>query len=258
MLSIAVSTISNRIEKMSLLPYEGVQYVIVHQEPDEVSSTYLESLINRSDVIYVPLMEKGLSVSRNVALEHADGDYVMIMDDDVTFSIVDIYTLLSRVKEDDVDVATYYHRYTNGNSTLRHKRTFWHNKFNIANPSSIDICVKRSSILKAHLKFDELFGLGSQYPSGEEMIFLSDCLDNRLLVKRYPIEICTHPPITSGVDFFSTQQKVNAKRAMFSRVYPKVGGLIFMLFVVKKFPIAWRAGYGLIFISNAIDSLVNK
>ncbi|CAJ1912830.1 glycosyltransferase family 2 protein [Aeromonas veronii] len=255
-LNIAISTISNRIESLNLIQYDGIQYVIVHQEPHQASAGIVKSLIARPDVIYVPLEKKGLSVSRNTALVNATGDYVLIMDDDVTFSIDAIKILLEKIKQDDVDVVTYYHKYTNGNTTLKNKISYSHHLLNIASPSSIDICLKRESILKFNIKFDESFGLGSHYPSGEEMIFLADCLKFGLKVKRYPIEICTHPPITSGLDFFTTREKTLAKAAMFNRVYSKFGSLLFILFVIKKFPIAWRAGYGKIFIINAVHSLM--
>ena len=252
LVSIAISTISNRIEKLDLIPYEGVQYIIIHQDSHLATFEFLNMLIKRLDVVYVPLERKGLSASRNAALANSNTDYIMIMDDDVTFSIDAIYNILGEMKKDKVDVATYYHKYTDGNSTLKYKKAFFHNKFNIANPSSIDICINRESVLKAAVNFDESFGLGSKYPSGEEMIFLSDCLKSGLKVKRYPLEICVHPPIASGADFFTTAQKTLAKAAMFKRVYPKSGSLFFILFMIRKWPMAFRAGYGCTFISNAL------
>ncbi|MGW7675729.1 glycosyltransferase family 2 protein [Shewanella oncorhynchi] len=256
-LTIAISTISNRIESLNLLPIEKIQYVIVHQEPDHASDEFVKSLVTRPDVIYVPLVEKGLSVSRNAAIANSTGDYVLIMDDDVEFSIEAIYELVEKIKQDaDIGIITYYHKYTNGKTTLKNKTAYIHNLFNIANPSSIDLCFKRHSILNFKIKFDEDFGLGAIYPSGEEMIFLADCLKSGLKAKRYPIEICTHPPITSGDDFFTTKQKTMAKAAMFNRVYNEIGPFLYILFVIKKWPIAWRAGYGKDFIYNALSSLI--
>ena len=257
-LNIAISTISNRIESLNLIQYDGIQYVIVHQEPHQASAGIVKSLIDRPDVIYVPLEKKGLSVSRNTALVNATGDYVLIMDDDVTFSISSIEQLLEQAEREHVDVATYYHRYSDGTTTLRKGNSFIHNKFNISSPSSIDICIKRSAIIGCNIKFDENFGLGAIYPSGEEMIFLSDCLKNNLLVKRYPIEICTHPPVASGLDFYTSLDKTVAKYAMLKRIFPVAGQYIFILFVIKKMPQAFKANKLIHFIKNSFISFMKN
>lgn len=257
-LSIAISTISERIEKLRLPVCDGFQYIIIHQENNIPLSKATEHLMARSDVVYVPLEKKGLSASRNVGLLKADGEYVMIMDDDVLFSLEKILKLLSWIKADNVDVATYYHRYSDGRTTLRKGHAFIHNKFNISSPSSIDICIKRSAIIGCNIKFDENFGLGAIYPSGEEMIFLSDCLKNNLVVKRYPIEICTHPPVTSGLDFYTSLDKTVAKYEMLRRVFPVAGQYIFILFVIKKMPQAFKANKLIHFIKNSFISFMKN
>lgn len=257
-ISIAISTISHRIERLDLAMHSGVQYVIVHQEPGMASPSFIEKLLERSDIIYVPLKEKGLSVSRNNAIKHSTGKYILVMDDDVTFSISSIDELLEQAEREHVDVATYYHRYSDGRSTLRKGHAFIHNKFNISSPSSIDICIKRSAIIGCNIKFDENFGLGAIYPSGEEMIFLSDCLKNNLLVKRYPIEICTHPPVASGLDFYTSLDKTVAKYEMLRRVFPVAGQYIFILFVIKKMPQAFKANKLIHFIKNSFISFMKN
>ncbi|WP_370559865.1 glycosyltransferase [Edwardsiella tarda] len=254
-LSIAISTISSRICNLKLEPYPGVQYVIVHQEPNTISDDFLQSIKKRHDIIYVPLEKRGLSLSRNTGLAISSRKYVMIMDDDVTFSFDSISELIENMERDNVDVATYYHKYADGRSTLNTRKVYDHNKINIAKPSSIDICIKRNSLLTFNLSFDESFGLGAKYPSGEEMILLADCLSHKLLIRRYPIEVCTHPPITSGMDFYSSLDKTIAKYAMFKRVYQQIGPLMFFAFVIKKTPQAYKSGKLLSFLKNSLISV---
>lgn len=250
--SIAVSTYSNRIEQLVLKEHPDVEYIIVHQSPCDISPNMKIILDNRDDVFYIPSETIGLSKSRNIAINNATGKYIIIMDDDVDYSFDNIDKLIKCMDEDGVDIGTYYHRYTDGNTTKNKKHAFIHNRFNIANPSSIDICIRRKSIVDSGVLFDEHFGLGTEYPSGEEMIFLSDCMNANLLLKRYPIEICTHPPLTSGSDFYSTKEKISAKREMFRRVYGQLGSALFILFFLKKFPKAFKAGYGMFFLKNSL------
>lgn len=250
--SIAVSTYSNRIEQLTLKEYPNVEYIIVHQSPCDISSKISMLLENRNDVSYIPTETIGLSKSRNIAIKNSKGKYIIIMDDDVDFSFNSIEKLTKHMDEDDVDIGTYYHKYTNGKTTKNKEYSFSHNKLNIANPSSIDICLKRESIAASGVLFDENFGLGTSYPSGEEMIFLSDCIKSGLKLKRYPIEVCIHPPVTSGSDFYSSKEKILAKKAMFKRVYGRLGGIMFILFILKKYPAVYKAGYGIFFLKHSL------
>lgn len=188
-ISIAISTYAERVANLKLLEYHPkINYVVVHQQPQNVAMESISHLKNRDDVLYIPTDTKGISVSRNIAIKNAIGDYIIIMDDDVDFLLDSIERLIKCMDEDDVDIGTYYHKYTNGKTTKNKEHSFAHNMLNIANPSSIDICLKRESIIASGVIFDEGFGLGTRYPSGEEMIFLSDCIRSSLKLKRYPIE----------------------------------------------------------------------
>lgn len=258
MISIVISTISARIEKLVIPQASNIEYVVVHQNPHEAKQSIIHELLSRKDVVYTPLYEHGLTKSRNVGIANASGDYVLIMDDDVTFSIEKIYQLIKTMIDEEIYVATYYHQYLDGRTTKINNKSYYLNKLTVAQPSSIDICFNKRVLAEKNIKFDELFGLGSKYPSGEEMIFLSDCLSSGLPVKRYPLEICVHPPITSGLDFYSSPQKIAAKAAMFSRVYKKWWRVMFILFVIKKIPRVFKAGYTSFFISNVLDCLRGK
>lgn len=252
LISLAISTISNRIDFLKLQEYSNAEYVIVHQRPNEGDPKVISSLKERHDIIYVPLDSSGLSVSRNTAINKCGGDYIFILDDDVFFSFDSMMMVVDLMSKDNVDIGTYYHKYTNGKTTKNKEYSFSHNMFNIANPSSIDICLKRESIVASGVLFDEDFGLGTSYPSGEEMIFLSDCIKSGLKLKRYPTEICIHPPVTSGSDFYSTKEKILAKKAMFKRVYGQLGGIMFILFILKKYPAAYKAGYSSFFLKHSL------
>lgn len=73
-LSIAISTYADRISKLSLDINPSVEYVIVHQKPLEASLEAVNNLKDRDDVSYIPTDTNGLSISRNIALENANGE----------------------------------------------------------------------------------------------------------------------------------------------------------------------------------------
>ncbi|NHB92020.1 glycosyltransferase [Photorhabdus cinerea] len=251
-IDIAISTLGNRIKDLEIPNYKhGFHYIIVHQYISNLNNeaiNRINKIIDREDVLYIKHTQLGLTKSRNIAIKQSESDYIFIMDDDVSYDLEKMKLLVEHMKKDNVSVGTFYHKYTNGLSTLKSKGIIRHNKYNIGNPSSIDICLRRSDIIEHNILFDENFGLGTSLPSGEEMIFLSDCLDKNLNLIRYPIEICTHSPITSGIDFYSSVPKIRAKREMIKRVFRKKYYFISLLFVIKKFKYAYKAGYGVNFI----------
>lgn len=218
-----------------------VLYLIICQGCEEINVNGFEK---RGDVLIVFRAERGLSKSRNVALDNVTTEYAYIMDDDVVVDASAILALVRLMRAEEVDVGTAQHRYENGLYPVEYKKhSFVHNILTVAKVSSIDICVKVNSLRFYSLKFDEGFGLGTSLPSGEEFIFLSDCLKKDLHLKYYPVLVGLHPNVTSGMDFFSSPYKALAKREMIRRVFGWKAPFFIFAFWLKKSLIVIRAGY---------------
>tara|TARA_B100000446_G_scaffold188212_1_gene221153 strand:+ start:2841 stop:3626 length:786 start_codon:yes stop_codon:yes gene_type:complete len=246
---IAISTVGSKINNL-LIPAErdGVTYLVIHQV-DSIKDKvpWLENNI-RSDLSYVCMADFGLSKSRNAVLSNCKSKYAYIMDDDVGFDLDKIQMLIKYMEEDKVDIATCQFCYHDGSSPKKYrKEAFFHNILSVAKVASIEICIKVSVLRKNNILFDEGFGLGTALPSGEEYIFLVDCLRAKLKVKYYPIVTGIHPNETSGLDFFTSTPKVLAKREMLKKIFGWKSAAYILVFWVKKVPIAYRAGYGLAF-----------
>lgn len=188
--------------------------------------------------------ERGLSKSRNMALRHCLSKYAYIMDDDVVVNNNAISELIDKMEADSVDLATCKYKCQSGNYPKKYaNKEFFHTVFSAAKVASIEMCVKVEAIKEASIKFDERFGLGTSLPSGEEYIFVTDCIKAGLLVKYYPLETGIHPDLTSGLDFYTSRSKVLAKREMLKRVFGKKSFFYILLFWLKKLNITLKAGY---------------
>lgn len=131
--------------------------------------------------------QRGLSKSRNMALDNATGDICLICDDDEV--LVDNYKeiiLDAFEKNPKYDVLCF-------KFILKGKKFPSHaykiNFLNALRITSWQIAFKRNSILNKRIKFDENYGSGTPVGSGEENIFLYDCLKNNLKIKYIPIII---------------------------------------------------------------------
>ena len=188
--------------------------------------------------------ERGLSKSRNLALKYCSAEYGYIMDDDVVLDTNAIRNLVEVMETEGTDVATCKYICKSGKYPKKYNKTkFSHTLLSAAKVSSIEICVNVNVIKDRGIEFDQLFGLGTSLPSGEEYIFVTDCIKSGLTVKYYPIMIGVHPDFTSGLDFYTDKNKILAKREMLKRVFGKKSIFFIIAFWLKKLNVTFKAGY---------------
>ena len=135
--------------------------------------------------------ERGLSRSRNRALERSDADICLICDDDIMYK-KDVYLDITKAFEENpaYDIIAFFVKkddvYALNQKEEIHEISFMQS----LSLMSVQIAFKRKAIIENNIRFDELFGAGSgQYICGEENIFLSDCLRKGLKILYIPIEI---------------------------------------------------------------------
>jgi len=188
LISIVISTINENINNLKGTQIPGnIKYLVVHQ-------IFKEKLIIKKDkkllenpfLKIVSFQEKGLSKSRNRGIENVDKetDYVILTDDDVSF-VENLEQIITAGFRDnpDADIITFQSLTPDGRKKRKYKnKAFWHSKRTVKNVSSIEIVIKYSSIRNKNILFDERFGLGGSFPSGEEVIFLMDCLRKNLKI----------------------------------------------------------------------------
>lgn len=242
--SIIISTVNDRIGGLALVEPDKFNYIIVHQVYG-VDQGKNFAKPTGANVIYKRLDYPGLSKSRNIGLAICQSRYAYLMDDDVNFDPYAIKQLCQQMEEEQVDIGTSQYCYPSGKLARNYgKSSFQHNKLSVAKVVSIEICVKTESIRRSQILFDTKFGLGTSLPSGEEYIFLCDAIRAGLSVYYFPILIGCHPEESSGQDFYSSPDKILAKRMMLKRVFGRLESIFAGAFWVKKLPEALRAGYG--------------
>ena len=138
--------LNNLINKMKLTS----NYLIINQVKNKE-----EIKISNSKVITV--QDKGVSKSRNLALEEAEEEIVLLADDDVIYEnnyekiIKDAYK-----KYKKADIICFYVESKNKNRKIKKQITGKMGLFKIMKIVSPQISMKKSSVEK--IKFDENFG----------------------------------------------------------------------------------------------------
>tara|TARA_B100000900_G_C20544774_1_gene702048 strand:+ start:207 stop:1034 length:828 start_codon:yes stop_codon:yes gene_type:complete len=159
-------------------------------------------------------LQKGLAKSRNIAIKNALGTVCLFADDDVVYEKDFNQQIISAHKKySDSDIITFKMRDFNGNDFSPYSNNKTHNKKSLATAYSVVISFKKQAI-QNQLSFDTLFGLGAEFPTGDEYVFLRAALDKGKIITFEPTVILKHPCFSSG-QAAEKDQIIYARAALF-------------------------------------------
>ena len=207
-----------------------------------VNQTQNDSLLlsNYPTVRVINSLEKGLSKSRNLAIQNANKKICLIADDDVVYFPdfeEDIIKAFNDLKE--ASVITFNHQRVGADKPQKEsKKSYLHTLKSLWSVSSIEIAVKLEAIKKNGISFDEHFGLGSVFETAEEFLFLRSSFLQNLKLYYYPSVIVSHPKLSSGIH--EGQDKLLFARAA---LFYKTKGKLAYLWLVKYLFFLFRKNY---------------
>ena len=225
MLSIIVPTLGNRLFELErLLNTLKNQTSNLFEVICAIQGNYKEvkSLLNKYNFVIktLELDKLGLSYARNESLKLVapESTFVTLSDDDCWYPP----NTVEKVHEQGIGfdgclcfqifdpvINDYYKNYPqvfDEKLTLRKSLKI----------SSIEIFIS-SSIISQGIRFDERFGLGTKYPSGEENIFLFDIIRKNYIIRYFPEIIVYH----LKPDWKNKEYIFKGKGALFTRLYNK-------------------------------------
>lgn len=157
------------------------------------SFSYTKEKFGPNSIETYTLNEKGIGLSRNTALMRAESDICLIADDDVVY--VDRYAdkvVNSFKKNPNADVILFNLTSLNPERPeyiIKNKeRVRWYRSLRYG---ACRIAYRNSSLEKANIAFSRQFGGGAEYSSGEDSIFIYDCLKKKLKVITVPVSLGT-------------------------------------------------------------------
>lgn len=179
--------------------------------------------------------DKGLARSRNVGLFCSSAEIVWMLDDDVEVQVdaaLEAFNYLDKHKE--LDFLTSKFEIEGGDSYKNYKSDCgFHDLLSVLKVSSIELFLRRKSVLEKGITFDTRFGLGASFPSGEENILLTDLIRRDAKGIYLPVVTSTHPDISSGWRL-DGRDNAFAKGAMLKRIFGFWSYFIVPVFYLKK------------------------
>ena len=186
-------------QNMKIAEQTGIQSdaLIINQCPqleysDDASSdrnTFAVQNSSHGNIRMLSTNTRGLSKSRNLAIQHAVGDVCLLCDDDEQLDssyekiILNAYEALP-----EADIICF--RIANQPSRLKQKEQRL-TKWTAMRIASWQITFRRESIINSGIRFDENMGAGTGNGGGEEVKFLRDCIRAGLKAYYVPNSIGT-------------------------------------------------------------------
>lgn len=142
---------------------------------------------------------KGLTNSRNLALENAKGPVCLIADDDVIYNSNFEAVILKSFKENAIaNIITFKMKDLEGEDFKNYTASTWHSVLSLKQVNSVVIAFKLKDVIAKNIIFNPYFGLGSTFETADEYIFLRDCLKADLKLWFQSDYILSHDINSSG------------------------------------------------------------
>ena len=174
---------------------------------------------NGHKIQYLSFAERGLSKNRNNALIRADADVCLLADDDMVYD--DGYA--QKVEEafdryPDADVIIFNIKEPVVQRYVITKPTKV-NYLNYLRYGSVRIAFKLQSIREYAISFNQCFGTGTPRGFGEDNLFLTACLNNKLKVYAIPESIASLTEERASTWFKGYDEKyLRNKGLLFKRI----------------------------------------
>lgn len=202
-------------QRIASLPHpriDGVEYLVSWQLPD--GDAPVPGELMRPDFRILKSDTRGLSRNRNIALDAADADIILIADDDLSYTPDQLRGIISAFAARPGDDMIFF-RYASDEG-----RSYPDREFPLSNPpkgwfpTSMEMAFRLDSLRNARLRFNEHFGVGADFIAGEESILLHDALRAGLRGHFVPFTVCTHFGPTSATRLGRTPEFIEMKGAM--------------------------------------------
>ncbi len=184
-----------RLSTMSLPEIPGVKYLVSCQTGrDEPMPDVPYFFIRRHDIDMIFPPGRGLSANRNILLRAATGDYLLIADDDMSYTEEQLKALLDDLEKNERKGIIAYRVDGAGDKKYpAHAMSLDRKMPRGYSPSSVELVIKLDTIKYNYLIFCQLFGIGSPILGcGEEDVFLWNARRINVHIEYVPLTIGTH------------------------------------------------------------------
>lgn len=243
MISLIVPTLGTRMDELNRLfdsldnqTYKEIEAIVVSQANWDVVENLLEGRTFKYK--HVKTNIRGLSFARNEGLQYVSGDILTFADDDCWYPNNAFEVVCSKMLESNYEIGCFQYFDPIGWEAPRvyaEKEKEKINRIEILQKCSIEIFINLEKVSNEDLLFDTRFGVGAEYPRGEDTILLMDLYEKKYCISYIPKIVVYHPCKERSRSF--TQEEWSIKGIVCKRMFknPLVGLSVYILLTVRKF-----------------------
>lgn len=240
-LSLLLGTYGSRLEEIDYLfdsldrqTYKNFEVIVGSQTNYEE----IEAILKKHSFKYKHVHADGIgcSNSRNSTMDLCSGDVYTFTDDDCWYKDDALEIVKNHFEKYNADVCSFQHY-----DPIKEKSTINYpkdpilgiSKRPVLKQATLDMWFNSKSIDPHKHKFDERFGIGTKYNSGEENIYLMDAYNGGCRKIFYFPEIVSYHPYKE-VNYIDEKSMIG-KGPLFKRLFgPYMGWMLFIVFAFKK------------------------
>jgi len=178
---------------------------------------------------------RGVGKNRNVALNYAKGEFLLLADDDVTYNKGYTEMVCKAFSEHpDADAIIFNLNVVDGTVPWRHNNKSGRVRiYNALNYGAVRIAVRLDSIQHKRISFSTIFGPGGIYSSGEDSLFIRDMLRAGLRIYTSEDVIATVNQKTSTWFHGYDEKYIYDKGALYFALFPNMCTLLCLQYLLR-------------------------
>lgn len=232
---VLISTMNQPKDDYSLLDEMNIQSeaVVINQcDRDEKQVVEYKGY----SIVWVDTTERGLSRSRNMAIQNAEAEICLLADDDevllpgylqIIENAFQENTAASVIRFQVEGIEKEFKKYPIEKQNIGFLKSM--------KISSVEIAFRRSAILDNELRFDVLLGAGAEFNHGEENVFMFDCLKKGLKIAYVPTLIAKlHIGNSSWFQGFDEEYFISSG-ASYTAMSRDLSWILILQFAVRRY-----------------------
>ena len=244
-IQVLVSTVDKDVRALSEKMNIETDAVFVNQcEKNDYDEFFLqpkqekkenETALESCKIRCFSMNDRGVGLSRNTALMHADGDICLFSDEDVVLEKGYAEALRNAYRQyPDADMILFNVKVAPARRTYwiaQPGRVHW---YNYGRYPAYSISGKLDALQRANVHFSLLFGGGAKYSNGEDSLFLRDCL--RAGLKIYAVPVCIGEEIERESTWFHgfTEKFFTDRGVLYHYLYGRLASIFTLRFLLKN------------------------
>ena len=179
---------------------------------------------------------RGVGLNRNIALLAADAEILLFADDDVVYYDDMPEAVIGAFRENPQADAIFFGLDINRNGQITERRRLCKKRLHIWNAmrfGTVRVAVKREALLRGNITFNQNFGGGCRFSSGEDSLFLKACFDAGLRVYAHEYVLGTCAKDTSTWFVGHNEKYFYDKGVLMRYLFPRIPRLMAVYFAIS-------------------------